>query len=84
MTGRQVQAERPADVLHDLDLGAMGVGEADGLHSALDGDVDALPKGRPGVEEGPVPDDFTAHLATVRAGQKRKRILMRLLDRHGL
>ncbi|WP_326606676.1 SWIM zinc finger family protein [Streptomyces sp. NBC_01800] len=30
------------------------------------------------------PDDFTAHLATVRAGQKRKRNLMRLLDRNGL
>lgn len=30
------------------------------------------------------PDDFTAHLATLRAGQKRKRNLMRLLDQHGL
>ncbi|MGY5036225.1 hypothetical protein ACWC9U_36630 [Streptomyces sp. 900116325] len=40
--------------------------------------------GRPGVEEGSVPDDLTAHLATMRAGQKRKRSLMRLLDRHGL
>lgn len=39
MTGRQVQAERPADVLHDLDLGAAGVGEADwnGVTSAAAG-----------------------------------------------
>jgi uncharacterized Zn finger protein len=30
------------------------------------------------------PDDLTAYLATLRAGQKRKRNLMRLLDQHGL
>ncbi|MGW1091345.1 SWIM zinc finger family protein [Streptomyces sp. NPDC002596] len=30
------------------------------------------------------PDDFTAYLAALRAGQKRKRNLMRLLDQHGL
>ncbi|MFF9511987.1 hypothetical protein ACF1BU_35715 [Streptomyces sp. NPDC014724] len=30
------------------------------------------------------PDDFAAHLAALRAGQKRKRNLMRLLDQHGL
>jgi len=33
---------------------AAGVGEADGLHSALAGDVDALPEDPPGGEEGPV------------------------------
>ncbi|MEV7236428.1 hypothetical protein AB0N06_21285 [Streptomyces sp. NPDC051020] len=30
------------------------------------------------------PDDFAAYLAALRAGQKRKRNLMRLLDQHGL
>ncbi|MEU0835422.1 hypothetical protein [Streptomyces sp. NPDC005969] len=30
------------------------------------------------------PDDFAAYLAALRAGQKRKRNLMRLLDEHGL
>lgn len=30
------------------------------------------------------PDDFAAYLDAVRAGQKRKRNLMRLLDQHGL
>lgn len=52
--GRPVQSERPADVLHDLDLGVAGVGEADGLHSALAGEVDAFPEDPPGGEEGPV------------------------------
>lgn len=36
----EVGAQRPADVLHDLDLGAAGVGEADGLRSPLASDVD--------------------------------------------
>ncbi|MFE2927850.1 hypothetical protein ACFXG5_29285, partial [Streptomyces goshikiensis] len=30
------------------------------------------------------PDDFTAYLTTLRAAQKRKRNLMRLMDDHGL
>ncbi len=34
--------------------------------------------GRLGTE-----DEFTAYLAALRAGQKRKRNLMRLLDQHG-
>lgn len=54
MTGRPVQAERAADVLHDLAPGAAGVGEADGLHSALAGEVGAFPEDPPGGEEGPV------------------------------
>lgn len=53
LRGRPVQAERPADVLHDLGPGAAGVGEADGLHSTLTGDVDAFPENPHGGEEGP-------------------------------
>ncbi len=41
-----VEPECAADVLHDLDLGAAGVGEADGLHSAVAGDVHYLEVGR--------------------------------------
>ncbi len=47
-----VQAERAADVLDDLDLGAAGVGEAHGLDPALAGDVDAFSKDAAAGEEG--------------------------------
>lgn len=40
--------------LHDLDLGAAGVGEADRVEPALAGDVDPLPEDADGGEEGPV------------------------------
>jgi hypothetical protein len=38
--------ERAADVLHDLDLRAAGVGEADGLLTPLAADVDPFPRTR--------------------------------------
>lgn len=49
-----VEAERAADVLDDLDLGAAGVGEADGLDSAFAGDVDAFSEDAAAGEEGAV------------------------------
>ena len=49
-----VRAQGSADVLHDLDLGAAGVGEADRFHSALADDVDAFAEHSDGGEEGPV------------------------------
>ncbi|QKW48174.1 hypothetical protein HUT08_36155 [Streptomyces buecherae] len=49
-----VGPECAADVLDDLDLGAAGVGEADGLDSPFAGDVDAFPEDVHRGEEGPV------------------------------
>lgn len=46
-----VEPEGPADVLDDLDLGAAGVGEADRLHAAFAGDVDAFAEYADGGEE---------------------------------
>lgn len=49
-----VRAQRPSDVLHDLDLGATGVREADRIDPALAGDVYPLPENAYGGEERPV------------------------------
>ncbi|MFF1508469.1 hypothetical protein [Streptomyces sp. NPDC058326] len=46
--------QRAADVLDDLDLGAAGVGEADGFDSAFAGDVDTFAQDAHGGEEGAV------------------------------
>lgn len=49
-----VEPERPADVLHDLHLGAAGVREADRVDSPLAGDVHAFPEHANAGEEGAV------------------------------
>lgn len=49
-----VWAQGPADVLHDLHLGAAGVGEVDRLNAPLADDVDAFAQHPDGGKEGPV------------------------------